>query len=224
MRYSVDKLFIFVLLSFFLIGCNGQQHKKNIEEQKYTIPDSIYSFFPDGSNRFCKMKIESIATAAEENNIPYFATEFAISFISKIYINSDIEDISKFQKEYKSLAKNIIKSESSDYFIIGSERELVTKYDTVTLKNKYQKFYGTELIINFHEILNRTEKFYDSTTTCGLPKGYIVLVLKSGNDYIMPEKYRTEWKILPENIRHGYRSGVAYKDDEPYIIYWVVSW
>jgi hypothetical protein len=65
---------------------------------------------------------------------------------------------------------------------------------------------------------------YDSTTTCGLPVDYNILTLKSGNEFVLPEKYLYDWAVLPQKIKHGYRCGVAFKEDEPYIFYWVVAW
>jgi len=50
------------------------------------------------------------------------------------------------------------------------------------------------------------------------------LVLKSGSNFILPQDRLYEWSVLPDNLKHGYRSGVAFKEDEPYIIYWVVAW
>jgi len=223
MKYQVLKSYLFTLLSISMIGCSGQGNDISIGK-KYSIPDSLYSFFSDSLIKFDHANLLFYSTNAVITDIPYTPMEFEITYLTKIYKYTDTGDFSQFQKEYQSLSLKSIKSEGSDYFIIGSERDMVAKYDTAILKNKYNHFKETNLIINFYELFNRIEQFYDSNTICGLSKGYTILVLKSGNEYIMPEKYKTEWQILPDKIKHGYRSGVAFKGGKPYIIYWVVAW
>ncbi len=222
-KYQVLKCCIFVLLCISMSGCSGQRSDISTGK-KYSIPDSLFSFFSDSLMKFEHANLLLYSTNAEIMDIPYTPREFEITFLSKIYKYTDTGDFSKCLKEYQSLSLKSIKSENNDYFIIGSERDMVAKYDTTILKNMYIHFNETNLIINFHELFNRTEQFYDSTTICGLPKGYTILIIKSGNEYIMPEEYKTEWQILPDKIKHGYRSGVAFKDGEPYMIYWVVAW
>ena len=78
--------------------------------------------------------------------------------------------------------------------------------------------------MNFHGILNDETKFFDSTTLCGLSSDYEILILQRGERYVLPEKYKTEWHLMPDNIKHGHLSGVAYSDNNFYIVYWAVAW
>jgi len=96
-------------------------------------------------------------------------------------------------------------------------------YDSLQLQDYYTRL-KDKVILSFKESFNDMPFLYDSTTISGLPVGYEILVLKSGNKFVLPEDYLYEWSILPENLKHGYRSGVAFKEGEPYIIYWLVAW
>lgn len=164
------------------------------------------------------------SSKGEITNIPYDPIEFEVSYLSNIYKCNHLMSLNKLILEYKSLSLSSINTESENYFIIGSESDMLKLYDSIYLKNKYQKYKESILILSFHEIFKDFFMLYDSTTICGLPKGYEILVLKSGKDYVLPKKYKTEWSILPPEIKHGYCSGVAFKEGEPYIIYWAVAW
>ena len=67
-------------------------------------------------------------------------------------------------------------------------------------------------------------RFTSSKNLCGLKDGYIIKVLHSGNEFVLPEHRKFEWDILPTDMHHGYLSGIAHKENEPYIIYWVIAW
>lgn len=215
------KYFLVVLLSIYIAGCKGQTEQTS---SKYIIPDSIYSFFPNSSQKDKNIDLDIIVTNANDIAAPYFSTEFAVTFLIEIYKYNDPNTLIKTQRELEFNSEQTMASESKDYFIIGSERELISRYDSITLASNYSRVKDNDLILNFHETLNENNKFYAATTICGLPKGYTILLLKSGNKYVMPEKYKTQWSILPDNLKHGYRSGVAFKYGDPFMIFWVVTW
>lgn len=101
---------------------------------------------------------------------------------------------------------------------------LYSMYDSTVIKDKFFEYENKNLILNFREPLNDNSFFLDSTTICGLPKGYKIDVFNSGHTYLLPEKYKFDWIDLPTSIRHGYISGIAYSNIDLNIIFWVVAW
>ncbi|MEI6348712.1 MAG: hypothetical protein WCP69_12265 [Bacteroidota bacterium] len=220
-------LFIFIPIICFW-SCSGQKSvntssQSSSKQGKYYIPDTIYNFFPNTTNSATSNKLVFESTNSEEVELPYFCDEFAVSYIAKIYEFSDKDFFDSLKNAY--LAKSIFKSntENNNYKIIGSEREMLNLYDTVILKNYFQN-YQNPLILNFHDILKLEPSFSDSTTICGIEKGYKILVLNSGSNFVLPDKYRCEWYILPSRLSHGFSSGVAINEIKLSIIYWVVAW
>jgi hypothetical protein len=57
-----------------------------------------------------------------------------------------------------------------------------------------------------------------------LPESYNILILKTNYKNVLDAKYTYTWDLLPERLKHGYTSGVAFNQIDPYIIYWVVVW
>ena len=210
-----------------LINCSCQNRNNSINknyQEHYIIPDSLYSFFPKESFGKNNFNLIFHSTNAKKNNLPYFKEEFAVTELVTIYKCNDKLKFDSLKNIYMGEHICQFLSGERNYFIIGSERDMLNLYDSLLLKKKYQIIDLKGFIINLHKILKEEPIFYDSTTTCGLRKQYKILVLKSGDKYILPDKYKYEWSILPNKIKHGYRSGVAYKDSEPYLIYWVVAW
>lgn len=222
------KKLIYILIAIMsLNSCmSGQQKddKKNQITENYTIPDSLYSFFPDNSYDCKKFKQTIVVTNAGKTELPYFAENFAVQFIAKVYLCNDKSYFTSIKDDFSNQSVNRFKSEDSSYFIISSQRHLINKYDTLNLKNEYLDYQVNSLVMSFYSIFSDEPMFYSSFTTCGLPEGYEILVLKSGNEYVLPEKYKYNWSVLPDKLKHGYSSGVAFKETEPYIIYWVVAW
>lgn len=220
---------IYVLIAMICLNScmSNQQKDRNsagiqLHEENYIIPDTLCSIFQNYSNKKSKPLIS--ITNAGDTDLPYFAEEFVITYIVKGY---EYQDTAWFTQSEKSLLEKGtlgIEPGKDGYFIIGSERDMLSSFDTIRLKEQYQNHLNTPLVLNFHEIFKEKQNLYDKTTTSGLPDDYKILIVKSGNEYVLPEKYRYDWQLLPEKIRHGYTSGIAYSKKEKSIIYWVVAW
>ena len=221
------KNIIYVLMAVVCLNsCMSNQQKDNavvqLPQENYIIPDTLYSFFQKYSNEKSKLIIS--VTNAGDTDLPYFAEEFVITYIVKGY---SCQDTSWFTQMKKGLIDNgayELKSGEERYFVIGSERDMLNSFDTLSLKERYANYLNTPLILNFHEIFKEKQDLYDKTTICGLPGDYEILIIKSGNEYVLPEKYRYDWKLLAEKLRHGYTSGIAYNKTDSSILYWVVTW
>jgi hypothetical protein len=205
------------------VSCNAKN--KDDIQKKYIIPDSIYNFFPSSEKEYLNLKLIYTSDNAVSNDLEYFSTEFVITHICKIYHFSNLEDIIKLESKYKSKSQNQIKAESNEYFIIGSERDMYERFDSSLIVNKYKNDSVLQnLVPNFYEIVNPKVQKSNSITICGLSKDYKLYILKSNNKLILPEKYKTEWNMLPDQIKHGYQSGVAISFKEEKIIYWAIAW
>ena len=223
----MKKIIYIIITVVFAISCtNGQNKddKKNQKDEAYVIPDSLYSFFPDNSSDNKKNKLSIEVTNAEKTDLPYYKVEFAVKLLAKVYICEDTSYYAKRKDIFISQSINRFKSENTSYLIIGSERDLLEDYDKLELKEKYLNFKDNPLVLNFKEVFYEIPNFQSSSTICGLPEGYEILILKSGNEYVLPEKYKMDWDVLPEELKHGYISGVALKESEGIMIYWVVAW
>lgn len=219
-------VYIFIAVVFITSCTNGQNenNKKSQTKEVYLIPDSLYSFFPNNPDEYKGIKLNTLVTNAEEIDLPYSKQEFAITYLTKVFMYTDTSYFVKKKKELLNLSIKKFNSIDTNYFIIGSERYLLKRYDTLDLKEKYFNIDDSYLMMDFHSIFNNNKDFHSEFTICDLPEDYKILILKSGNEYVLPEKYRNSWEILPEKLKHGYISGAALKEAESIMIYWVVAW
>jgi len=232
----MGKIFIVLTVILNVASCTFSQKSKDknkdffamieemLDRKNYAIPDSLFSFFPDKSNKYEYLKIENIFDNVEKTEIPFGAEEFRGYQIVEAYQCDNKDFLLQLADKYRSQSIFSVKSENKDYFIIDEEYMLFKECDTLQLKEYYLNA-KDRIILSFKDRFNHAPFFYDDTTTIsGLPSGYEILVLKSGSDFVLPQDRLYEWSILPEHLKHGYRSGVAFKEDEPYIIYWTVAW
>ena len=217
---------IITLLTFLslLVMCSSEQRKKQnikmIKNDKYIIPDSLYAFFPKKDSD-CKLGI--YITNAVENNLPYFFEEFSINYIIKVYSYNNNKLVTALKKDFLRTSINKFTAKDSTYFIIGSERNLLKEYDSLQIKNIYHNYQKNSLILNFGDFFKNKSKFYSQYTLCKLPESYDILILKMNYKNVLDAKYTYNWDLLPERLKHGYTSGVAFNQTDPYIIYWVVA-
>lgn len=211
------------ILAFFVgvINCSCQ-NKNSIKNESYEIPDSLFSFFPNENVKDNDYALSFFVENAKKMEYPYIPEEFEITYIVKGYCfkTNLIKNTALQYFSHNTLKK--FTADSDNFFLIGSERELLNQYDSITLKSKFVE--NQELIPNFHELVQNEKNIYNSHTLCGLSNEYKIWLLKSGNNYVLPKEYKYEWSLLPEKIKHGYRSGLAFTENDLCIIYWVVVW
>ena len=117
-----------------------------------------------------------------------------------------------------------INSLDTNYIVIGSERDLFNRFDNETLNLMWKNNETSNLLPDFTEILNERKDLLNSMTFCGLSEDFELFIIKSGSDYVLPEKYRYEWNVLPQKERHGYSSGIAMNKKKRNLIYWTIAW
>lgn len=216
-------LYLSIIL-FCFCSCSSGQHKDNklIEHpnENFIIPDSLFDFFPKQTEN---AKAIFFINNAGNTDLPYSNEEFAITFVLKAYEYLDTTNFTSITTDFSRIAINKYSVRKDNYFIVGSERDILERFDTLYIREQYLSKTNS-LVMNFHGILNNEPNFYDSTTLCGLPADYEILILKQGYQYVLPEKYKTEWHLMPDNIKHGYLSGVSCSKIKHQIIYWVATW
>ena len=223
------KKYTVFFLMIVLYACNGQIgnlfNRLDDFGIEYNIPDSIYSFFPQKGHN-TNIIADWLSTNARINTsgVPLIPDKFIVSLIVKRYKCNNKDLFVSIVNSHKKQALYSTFSESDDYAIIDDERDLRKQIGDSLLKENYSNLLEKKLIMGFSEVFDRDPSFYSYKNKCGLPDGYEILVLKSGNKFVLPERYNFDWDILPETLKHGYLSGVAFKESEPYIIYWVVAW
>lgn len=224
-------IFLICVLIIQINSCFNRQHRISNAEKKSIsgnselniyIPDSIYSFFPRTKD---KAELLFASTNAENIDITYSPAEFDVAYLIKVY---KYNKANQFKSEVKTLSQNSISTfgcQSNQYFIIESERELSKHYNNKTLRGKYIYHQdSSNIIFSFKSVFNRMQELQDTTTICGLKKDFKIHVMKQGKKYILPDKHKYNWPILPEKIKHGYSSGVAYNEKELIVIFWAVAW
>jgi|GEM_PF-3148979 len=220
------KILLLLLLFLLLVSCSETMQKKEVKENvfseqqiKYDIPDSLYSFFPKKYNE----KLMLLSYNADSTDEVVIPARFDILYLIKVYSFSDQSLSDSLIKKYKKIALNSIRAESNDYHIIDSESQLIDFMGDTLLKQNFKGMNIYNTIPRFEHYCKNTPLYYRANK-CGLQNGYIISVLKAGNKFVLPEKYKYKWEMLPQKMQHGYLSGVAYNNLTPFIIYWVVAW
>lgn len=216
-------LFIYLfLITICFSNCNIDNTKNRLN---IVIPDSIYSFFPKKDSLSLTL-YATISNAGKRDRIGD-ATSFSDVIISKMYSCEHVTQFELLMHKYRQEAIDSIRPTEDNYFIVKHESEMLKMYDYKTLKEKYQESVDKYILPSFHNDMRDIYGVnYNFTTVCGLPEDYEILIMKSGRNYILPENdiWKFDWKLLPSELKHGYTSGIAYRNASDKIIYWSIAW
>lgn len=219
------KTFIYILLLFYCLqGCT-LKNEQGINTSQLVIPDSLYSFFPRKDSLSLKL-YASGSNAGKKDRVGISSTFMDIHFY-KIYSCEHVTQFDLLIHEYKKEAMDSIRPVDDKYFIIKYESDILKMYDYKTLKEKYQESINKYILPSFHNDMREIYGLnYNFTTICGLPEDYEILIMKSGRNYILPDNdiWKVDWKLLPSGLKHGYTSGIAYRNASDKIIYWCIAW
>ncbi len=218
-------------VNFFLISIlfasititSCQNINRTMMREKYAIPDSLYSFFPNDDVFFDKLEFTSIVgTPKSFNNssLCMFATKSLIEY----YSCQDTVAKNKLINHYRQTAPNAFNASDINYFIIGDEYELLKQFDSLSIRKAYEKIADvSSLLPHFNEFEHQISIQYD-TTLCSLPNTYEIFTIKTGHRLTSDDKKLYEWELLPSRLKHGYNCGVAIDRNSPNIIYWALEW
>lgn len=214
------------LIIFLLLSNNcSDRRTSSIDETQIVFPDSLYSFFPQKDSLY--LKFQSMGTNAELINRQNERTSFLEVYFTKIYTCEHVTQFDFLIYDYLQEAIDSLKPTDDNYFIMKYESDMLKMYDYKTLKEKYQESINKYILPSFHDdIRNFFGINYNLTTICGLPDDYEILIMKSGRNYVLPDNsaWKFDWKLLPPELKHGYTSGIAYRNYKDPIIYWCIAW
>lgn len=216
--------FLFLIVTLFLQGCN-EKREQCAETDFVVIPDSLYLFFPKKDSLW--LKLYSISTNAEVGSRSGESLSFLESHFYKLYSCENVALFNDIINSYKQEAIDSLRPTDDNYFIIKYEYEMRKIYDYKTLREKYQESINKYILPSFHdEIKSLFGNDYSFATVCGLPEDYEVLIMKSGGNYVLPNNntWKFDWHLLPQELKHGYTSGIAYRNTSDKIIYWSIAW
>jgi hypothetical protein len=193
------------------------------------IPDSLCVHFPQ-KQYLEGLSLSSISNAAGyRTQISEPMRNFEAAYLIEVYENLGSQKVSikKLIDKYKKMAMDSIRPADNRYFIMAEEKELFLMHSRKELKEEYQQAISKYILPLFYIQMRGMKGLnYCSSTLCGLPEDYNILILKSGRNYVLPENdsWKFDWYILPEQMKHGYTSGIAYGEADSALIYWCIAW
>lgn len=226
-KIIIDVFLLFVLLIITLQSCI-KKDTQNLKIDSIAIPDSLYTFFPkNDSNSSLILKLYSEGTNARDDQRQGENNTFLESYFIKMYSCENVALFDSLIHEYMQEAIDSIKPINDNYFIIKYEDDMFKMYSPKILQEKYHESINKYILPSFHSDMRELYGLnYDAMTICGLPEDYKILIMKSGRNYVLPENriWKVDWEILPPELKHGYTSGVAYRNVSDKIIYWCIAW
>lgn len=193
-----------------------------LKRDGYVIPDSLYSFFPSDSNMLKEMECQMISQNASKDLDVCFDgfTPFSIIELWKV---KDTSFQCKLMDKYMSEELSVVDAGDTSYNTLMVHYMLWHKFPEKSVSDVYYQHANDPVVPYFDDV-----KIYCgmgcSSTKCELIPGTKIITLLSGGDCLLEPSLRTEEPRLPQEIRHGYRSGVAAHPDSCYILYWTIAW
>lgn len=211
MRY----FYLFFIFVFFA-AC-GQSRNNDVETScGNSIPDSICSFFPTDeiiyTSRLLPLNLSQKCTN------PSVCCKYLL-VVSKD--NLDLDYIINFAEKH-SIQKltdtsKVVILKNRDF---DKREQLDSSYINAQISNIIPDFRMGSL----YEPNDLDSLWVDSTTLMGLSDGYTLYVIKSGDTFVLDDKWDCHRMWLPSHLQHGYRSGIAINPDNEYVIFWCVAW
>lgn len=220
MKKSIFYVFLVALCT--MISCNNKQRGSYMDT---VIPDSLYAFMQQ--NDSLGLKLVSRGSSSGKAQREGEAVEFADANFIQIYSSEDATLFDALINKYKYEAIDSLNPMSENYFVLMDEDEMKKNYNYQELRDQLNKAVDKYILPSFHVYMQYIYGInYDFTTVCGLPADYKILIMKSGRDYVLPDNstWKFEWKMLPAGLKHGYTSGIAYRNATDKIFYWCIAW
>ena len=213
---------ILSLQIIYLILCSAScqnLHKSSFFKNDYVIPDSVFYDFDTIKN----FSLIEMGGDIIDRQYPYFTDEFELLCRWKVYQCKDSSQMQRFLNQCLQSAAYVVDPNDSLFFRFDNERFLKFEYDTVMLDSLFKNTLDCgHLIPNFNNIYDfrsNTTKHYRYS-----PDSIVFYVMKYGNGFILPQDYEYSWDLLPERIRHGYNSGVAFdKNTQDCFYSWTIA-
>lgn len=223
MKNSLLVYCIIIFILFLFTNCFRQNRSFTLESSIF--PDSIQSFF---TVDFAEAEVREIGTNALLDDIKDDKSEkFNTYYQYHIYSFIDSLSFETAKKSLENYPSNSYDTVSKTVFPIGSEWELLNRFDSAYIKHNYQNLTLNQLVPFFCDMFSMEDDWYSSDTS-GCLKDYIVInVLKSGSKKLIDfESFgkTNDWELLPVQLKHGYLLGVSINSKDKEIMYWVTTW
>lgn len=210
-----------ILLSIVSLcfGCSSIEKSANcsLNPPQVTIsffhPDDLS--FKKGLFKACQKVDDGMVEGASYESPTY-------KYASVLY---EYQDTSDFCRIIKGLGDGVlatVKPSDTCYFILTSNDVLLRKYDSLELSAGFSKIEREMLVPYLGGIVPCGQ--VNPNASCGLNDDYTLLILRSGNGDVVKDAVKKEFAYLPSELRHGYRSGIAYNAVTLTIIYWSMAW
>jgi len=226
------KLLVSIALITLLAGCGrvpsfspGSQYSfitvdYLLKRDGYIIPDSLFSFFPSDSNTLKMMECKMISQNASKH-LDLHVDGFTPFSIVELYETKNISIVHETIDSYMPKALSVVDAGDTSYNAFMAHYLVYSKHHVLSIKDLYNP--DDPIVPYFDDVKERCGMGCEETK-CELIPGTKIITLMSGNDCLLDSSYRYEESELPQNIRHGYRSGIAAHPDSCYILYWTVVW
>lgn len=185
---------------------------------RYPDLDSLCSFFPPEGNeaeewvRARDVDMDDTLTRLESS----CCENFMVVKKSKLHCNYD--SIVSFAKQNALQILN----DSSIYIALKDRKLLLMD----TIDEKFRNAELSHIMPDFSVLYDSAIEmpWSDTSTRSGLVSGYNFYVIKSGNSFVLNDRWNVQRKWLPAHLQHGYRSGIAINPDNDYIVFWCIAW
>ena len=130
----------------------------------------------------------------------------------------------RFQNQCLQSATYVVNPHDSLFVTFGDEQSLRSEYDTVMLERLFENAPDCgHFIPNFKHICDFLSN--DTKHSQFSPNSFVFYVMKFGDDFVLPQDYEYNWDLLPDRIKHGYSSGIAFDKSTSNRIYcWTIAW
>lgn len=208
-----------VNLAFCFASCQNVW-KSTFFKTNYVIPDSVLYEF-DTIKHFTLIEMGGDVV---DHQYPYFTDEFELLYRWKVYQCNDSGQMQRFRKQCLRSAVYVVNPNDSLFLTFENERSLKFEYDIVMLDSLFENILDCgHLLPNFKNIfdfLSNGTKLYRFS-----PDSIVFCVMKYGDRFILPKDYEYNWNLLPDRIKHGYNSGVAFdKHTQDCFYSWTIAW
>lgn len=216
------------ILAFILCSCgrlqvSPQQFDMTIDNllkrDGYIIPDSLFSFFPSDSNTLKLLECKMISQNASKY-LDLHVDGFTPFSIVELYETNN-STVRKIIDRYMPKAFSVVDAGDTSYNALMVHYFVYSKFHVLSIKDVYDP--NAPIVPYFDDVKEQCNMGYEETK-CELIPGTKIITLMSGNDCLLDSSYRYEEPELPQNMRHGYRSGIAAHPDSCYIFYWTIIW
>ncbi len=191
-----------------------------LKRDGYVIPDSLYSFFPSDSNTLKLLECKMISQNADKH-LDLHVDGFTPFSIVELYETKNISAVREITDRYLPKALSVVDAGDTSYNALMAHYLVYNKYHVLSIKDLYNP---DDPIVPYFDVVKEQCGMGCEETKCELVPGTKIITLMSGNDCLLDSPYRYEELELPQNMRHGYRSGIAAHPDSCYIFYWTIIW